>query len=49
MVGLLCATAYLTPWYLVWVLPLVAVARDRALVGITLALSAYQLSVGVPG
>jgi hypothetical protein len=49
MVGLLCATAYLTPWYLVWALPLVAVARDRALVAITLALSAYQLSVGVPG
>jgi hypothetical protein len=47
-VGLLCATAYLTPWYLVWALPLVAVARDRALVGIIVALSAYQLSVGVP-
>ena len=46
--GLLCATAYLTPWYLVWALPLVAVARDRALVALTLALCAYQLSVGVP-
>jgi alpha-1,6-mannosyltransferase len=47
-VGLLCATAYLTPWYLVWALPLVAVARDRALAVIVLGLSAYQLSVGVP-
>jgi alpha-1,6-mannosyltransferase len=46
--GLLCATAYLTPWYLVWALPLVAVARDRALVALTLALCAYQLSVAVP-
>jgi glycosyl transferase family 87 len=47
-VGLLCATAYLTPWYLVWALPLAAVARDRVLVAVILALSAYQLSVGVP-
>lgn len=47
-VGLLCATAYLTPWYLVWALPLVAVARDRALAVLVLGLSAYQLSVGVP-
>jgi alpha-1,6-mannosyltransferase len=47
-VGLLFATAYLTPWYLVWALPLVAVARDRALVVLVLGLSAYQLSVGVP-
>ena len=46
--GLLCATAYLTPWYLVWALPLVAVARDRTLVALTLALCAYQLSVAVP-
>ena len=46
--GLLCATAYLTPWYLVWALPLVAVARDRAVVALSLALCAYQLSVAVP-
>lgn len=46
--GLLCATAYLTPWYLVWALPLVALARDRALVALTLVLCAYQLSVAVP-
>jgi hypothetical protein len=49
MFGLLCATVYLVPWYLLWVLPLVAVARDRALVVLTLALCAYQLPVGVPG
>jgi hypothetical protein len=47
--GLLCATVYLVPWYLLWALPLVAVARDRALVVLTLALCAYQLPVGVPG
>jgi hypothetical protein len=49
MLGLLCATVYLAPWYLLWALPLVAVARDRALVVLTLALCAYQLPVGVPG
>jgi hypothetical protein len=47
--GLLCATVYLVPWYLLWALPLVAVARDRTLVVLTLALCAYQLPVGVPG
>jgi alpha-1,6-mannosyltransferase len=46
--GLLCATVYLTPWYLIWALPLVAVARDRAMIALTLALCAYQLSVAVP-
>lgn len=49
VLGLLCATVYLVPWYLLWALPLVAVARDRALVVLTLALCAYQLPVGVPG
>jgi alpha-1,6-mannosyltransferase len=48
VLGLLLATAYVTPWYLIWALPLVAVARDRAAVALTLALSAYQLAVGVP-
>jgi alpha-1,6-mannosyltransferase len=48
MLGLLCATVYVTPWYLIWALPLVAVARDRLLVVLTLALCAYQLPVGVP-
>jgi alpha-1,6-mannosyltransferase len=47
--GLLCATVYLTPWYLIWVLPLAALARDPGLVALTLALCGYQLSVGVPG
>jgi hypothetical protein len=46
--GLLCATVYLVPWYLLWALPLVAIARDRVLVVLTLGLCAYQLTVGVP-
>jgi alpha-1,6-mannosyltransferase len=48
MLALLCATVYVTPWYLIWALPLVAVARDRVLVVLTLALCAYQLPVAVP-
>lgn len=47
-VALLAATAYMTPWYLVWALPLVAVARDRALIALTLAFSAFQLVNAVP-
>ena len=47
--GLLIATAWMVPWYIVWVLPFAAVARDPWLAGGTLALSYYQLSNGVPG
>ena len=46
--GLLLASAYVTPWYLIWPLPLVAISRDRALILLTLALSAYQLSAALP-
>jgi hypothetical protein len=46
--GLLVASAALTPWYLVWALPLAAVGRDRVLVGAVLALSAYQLPSALP-
>ena len=46
--GLLAASAYVTPWYVLWPLPLAAVARDRALVFFTLALCAYQLPAAIP-
>lgn len=46
--GLLVASAWLLPWYVIWVLPLAAVSRDRALIGATLALTAYQLVNRVP-
>jgi hypothetical protein len=46
--GLLVSTAYMTPWYVIWALPLAAIARDRALVAAVLALSAYQLVNSVP-
>jgi len=46
--GLLLATSWLLPWYLVWPLPLVAVSRDRPLQLLTLALTAYQLGARIP-
>lgn len=46
--GLLLATSWLLPWYLVWALPLVAVSRDRALQLLTLGLTAYQLGARIP-
>lgn len=49
VLGLLIATAWLVPWYVIWVLPLAAVARDPWLAGTTLALSVFQLPNGVPG
>src|ERR1700761_2177807 len=46
--GLLLATSWLLPWYLVWPLPLAAVARDRRLAILLLALAAYQLGARIP-
>jgi alpha-1,6-mannosyltransferase len=46
--GMLLATSWIFPWYLLWVLPLAAVARDRALVAATIALTALQLAYGIP-
>jgi Glycosyltransferase family 87 len=46
--GLLLATSWLLPWYLIWPLPLVAISRDRTLQLLTLALTAYQLGARIP-
>jgi Glycosyltransferase family 87 len=46
--GLLLTTSWLLPWYLIWPLPLVALSRDRALVLLTLSLTAYQLGARIP-
>jgi hypothetical protein len=46
--GLLLATAWLLPWYLLWPLPLVAISRDRPLQLLTLGLTAYQLGARIP-
>jgi alpha-1,6-mannosyltransferase len=41
--GLLLATSWLLPWYLIWTLPLTALSRDRKLWLAVLALTAFQL------
>ena len=46
--ALLLATSWLLPWYLIWVLPLAAVSRDRPLQLLTLILTAYQLGARIP-
>lgn len=46
--GLLLATAWLLPWYLLWPLPLAALSRDRVLKLLLLALTAYQLGARIP-
>ena len=43
--ALLCATAWLLPWYAIWVLPLSALSRDKRLYGATLLFCAYALSI----
>jgi hypothetical protein len=49
VLGLLVATAWLVPWYVIWVLPFAAIARDPWLAAATLGLSIFQLPNGVPG
>lgn len=46
--GLLLATSWLLPWYLLWPLPLAALSRDRALRLLLLVLTAYQLGARIP-
>jgi Glycosyltransferase family 87 len=46
--GLLLATAWLLPWYLIWALPPAALSRDRILQLLLLGLTAYQLGARIP-
>ncbi|HSC51093.1 MAG TPA: glycosyltransferase 87 family protein [Gaiellaceae bacterium] len=46
--GLLLATSWLMPWYVLWVLPFAAVAGDGPLSLAVLALCAFQLASRVP-
>ena len=45
--GLLLATAWLLPWYLLWPLPAAALSRDRPLQLLLLGLTAYQLGTRI--
>ena len=46
--ALLLATAWLLPWYLIWLLPLAAISRDRPVQLMALILTAYQLGARIP-
>lgn len=46
--GVLVASAYIVPWYVLWALPPAAISRDRALIGATILLTAFQAVNGVP-
>ena len=46
--GLLLATSWLLPWYLIWPLPLAALSRDRTLQLLVLVLTAFQLGARIP-
>lgn len=47
--GLLVASAYMAPWYLVWLLPLAAISRDRWLMAAATAFTIFQVTNGIPG
>ena len=46
--AILVASAWLVPWYILWLLPFAALTRDRRLHLATLALSAWMLAIAVP-
>jgi hypothetical protein len=46
--ALIACSAWLMPWYVVWLLPLAAIARDRRLAIGTLLLCAYVVAVRTP-
>jgi hypothetical protein len=46
--AVLLATAWLVPWYAIWLLPLAALSADRRLIAASIALCAYLLVIAVP-
>ncbi|HEX8648887.1 MAG TPA: polyprenol phosphomannose-dependent alpha 1,6 mannosyltransferase MptB [Thermoleophilaceae bacterium] len=46
--AILVASAWLVPWYVLWLLPLAALAADRRLVWATVALCAWMLPIAIP-
>lgn len=46
--GLLVATAWMVPWYVIWLLPVAAIARDRPLLLAAVALTVFQAINAVP-
>jgi Glycosyltransferase family 87 len=46
--AILVASAWLVPWYVLWLLPLAALAADRRLTWATLGLCAWMLPIAIP-
>jgi alpha-1,6-mannosyltransferase len=46
--AILAASAWLVPWYVLWLLPFAALSRDRRLHAATLAMTAWMLAIAVP-
>jgi hypothetical protein len=46
--ALIVCSAWVMPWYAVWLLPLAAIARDRRLLFATLLLCAYLVAMRTP-
>jgi len=46
--AILAASAWLVPWYILWLLPFAALSRDRRLQLATLAMCAWMLAIAVP-
>lgn len=46
--GVLLASAWLLPWYPLWLLPFAALARDARLRAATIVLTAYMLVIAIP-
>ena len=46
--AILVASAWLVPWYILWLLPFAALSRDRRLQIATLAMCAWMLAIAVP-
>jgi alpha-1,6-mannosyltransferase len=46
--AILVASAWLVPWYVLWLLPLAALAADRRLRWATVALCAWMLPIAIP-
>lgn len=46
--GVLLASAWLVPWYLLWLLPFAALARNRALTIATVVFAGYTMAIAIP-
>jgi Glycosyltransferase family 87 len=46
--AILVASAWLVPWYILWLLPLAALAADVPLLVASIALSAWMLAIAIP-